>query len=188
MERETIVSMANQIVKPLLTVVNQERVLYLKKRSSQGLVSLLHVSQLHNLHVLSRKTLTLVLQMMEVDTVTEQDALSQTREQTLRYFVQELIKSSPVTIYEAFGGVIGTLCLKPQWAKGASSKDASADPEQVVKWLRVVTILVKSTQKVASQLDEQVRLRYKALAQRAIVDLIVQALEAFPSPGSAAEG
>ena len=72
--------MANQIVKPLLTVVNQERVLYLKKRSSQALVNLLHVSRLHNLNVLSRKTLTLILQMMEVDTVTEHDALSQVRE------------------------------------------------------------------------------------------------------------
>ena len=180
--------MANQIVKPLLTVVNQERVLYLKKRSAQGLVSLLRVSQLHSLNVLSRKTLTLVLQMMEVDTVTEQDALSEAREQTLRYFVQELIKSSPVTIYEGFGGVIGTLCLKPQWAKGPDSKDAPARPAHVVKWLRVVTILVKSTQKVASQLDAQVRLRYKALAQRAIVELIVQALEALQPPGGASGG
>ena len=93
-----------------------------------------------------------------------------------------------MTIYEAYGGVIGTLCLKPQWAKGPNSKDASSDPEQVVKWLRVVTILVKSTQKIANQLDEQLKLRYKALAQRAIVDLIVLALEAFPSAGSAAEG
>ena len=63
--------MANQIVKPLLTVVNQERVLSLKKRSSQALVSLLEVAQLQNLNVLSRKALTLILQMMEVDTVTE---------------------------------------------------------------------------------------------------------------------
>ena len=60
-ERELIVQLANQIVKPLLTIVNQERVYYLKKRSAQSLVTLLHVSKQHKLHVLSHKTLLFVL-------------------------------------------------------------------------------------------------------------------------------
>ena len=60
-----------------------------------------------------------------------------------------------------------------------NSKEAQADPEHVVKWLRVITILVRSTLKVTNKLGEEAKLRYKALAQRAVVELIVQALKAF---------
>ena len=109
--------MANQIVKPLLTIVNQEKVFYLKKRSAQGLVSLLDVSKKHKLNVLSHKTLRFMLQMMEVDIQIESDHLSKVREQTLRYFIQELTKNSVTTIYEDYGGVIGNQMFKPNWVK-----------------------------------------------------------------------
>ena len=62
------------------------------------------------------------------------------------------------------------------------------DPEHVVKWLRVITILVRSTQKAESKLGEEPKLRYKALAQRAIVELIVQALQAFKASPNAMSG
>ena len=73
--------------------------------------------------------------------------------------------------------------MKPYWAKSVNSKESTntVDPECVVKWLRVITILSKSTQKVENQLDDKIKLRYKALAQRAIVELIVHALEIFKS-------
>ena len=61
-------------------MVNQEKILYQKKRSAQALVSLLQVAKQLKLHVLSHKTLAFLMQMMEVDTQLESDQLSKLRE------------------------------------------------------------------------------------------------------------
>ena len=115
-ERDFILQTSSEIVKPLLNIVNQERIVFFKKWSAQALVKLLKVAKEYNLAILNRKTLNILVKMMEHPQV-EADSMSASRLQTCEVFATELIKHTKnVTVYEAYGGVLGNLLLKPAWA------------------------------------------------------------------------
>ena len=71
--------------------MNQERIQFLKKWSAQALVKLLKVAREHNLDVLNRKTLAILVKMMESPTI-ETDSMGAQRLQTCEYFARELVK------------------------------------------------------------------------------------------------
>lgn len=117
-EREFIAQTASEIVKPLLNIVNQERIQFFKKWSAQALVKLLRVAKEHNLTILIRKTLTILVKMVEQPVLEDVDSMGAQRLQTCEFFMAELIKKTPsLTVFEAYGGVLGNLLLKPAWAQ-----------------------------------------------------------------------
>ena len=92
-DREFILQIAGEIVKPLLNIVNQERIFFFKKWSTQALVKLLKVAKDHNLAVLNRKTLIILVRMMEQPEV-DSDSVGTSRLKACEFFATELTKQT----------------------------------------------------------------------------------------------
>ena len=55
------------------------------------------------------------------------------------------------------------------------------DINLTINWLRSITIIFNSSQIAMAKLDSSLQNRYKALGQRAIVELLVKVLDVFES-------
>lgn len=177
-ERAFILQTAGEIVRPLLNTINQERIYFLKKWSAQALVKLLKVAKKHNLAILNRKTLTILVKMMEQPLV-ETDSMGAQRLRTCEVFTKELVKQTKnATIYEDYGGVLGNLLLKPAWTQVPHQITGAYGPEveeSVHFWAHAVSRFVKS-QVSEEKIPESLRLRYRILGFGALVKLIIRAM------------
>ena len=106
------------------------------------------VAKEQNLAILTRKTLTILVKMMEQPPYDDIDSMGVQRLQTCEFFCSELIKqTADVTVFEDYGGVLGNLLLKPVWVTVQPTNQATYGPEteQAVHfWAHSVLSFVRS--------------------------------------------
>ena len=117
-------------------------------------MNLLAVAAEYNLSVLSRRTLILLVRMMEQPVVAN-DTISELREDICHYLTRKLVKNTAdVTVYEAYGGVLGNMLLRPNWA--------DKSPQLVLSWAKAILTFIKA-HSGASAFSKLV-MRYQILA------------------------
>jgi len=80
-----------------------------------------------------------------------------------------------VTVYEAYGGVIGTLLLKPSWTVDNMAIPAVETEHLVHLWCHSVLSFIKSQE--TAKVSDELRLRYRVLGYGALVKLIIRAMQ-----------
>ena len=80
-----------------------------------------------------------------------------------------------MTVYETYGGVLGTLFLKPSWTIENITIPATERERLVQMWSHAVLSFIRS-QEIARVSDE-LRLRYRVLGYGTLVKLIIRAMQ-----------
>ena len=94
-----------------------------KQWSAQAVVALLRVAGGNGLTVLVRRTLVIIVRMMQQPAM-EGDPCGEPRLQTCGNLAAELVKQTKdVTIYEAYGGVLGNVLFKPAWLNSINDEN-----------------------------------------------------------------
>jgi len=111
--------------------------------------------------------------------------MGESRLKTCQQWATELVRSTrDMTVYEAYGGVLGNLLLRPAWlAQSQSSECNKMEVERhVLLWVHAILAFVQ-TQTQENKISEEMILRYRVLGFGAIVKLVVRALKIVGKSG-----